>query len=117
MNPNFIKNIIEQRFDLSEREKKLINEEQFFRNLTATVQNMRKKNEKSISDLIIQIVESLLKRYKKMVSLQVKEIKSNKKLFYQLFKQKIKDNCKTLDKNLAKFELRNQLRKKNSKNN
>ena len=107
--------ILEKRLQFSEIEKQLIGEEQFIRYLTVSVQKICKNKMEQIPNCLIKLAQSLIKRYRKIVSLQVKEIMNNKKLFYHLLKQKYKDNFFTLDKNLWKVKLKKELKKPTSK--
>ena len=109
MNQQSVANLLEKHLRLSEQEKKLVKEEQFIRKMTEYVQSKTKA--KIVSDILINIMKSILKRYRQMVQMDAKEIKTNKRLFYHLFKEKLKDNFKTFDSNLVKFKIRNKLRK------
>ena len=115
MNQRIIISEIEKMPDASSLEKKLMREKQFVTGLSRVVYKICQNNIEMSSNQIGILLSSLLRRYRKMVKIEAKEIKSNGKLFLQLLKQKMRDNFKTLDRNLNKFQLRTDLRKKTSK--
>ena len=100
---------------ISPTEKKLMNEDQFILSLSKVMFRICKNNLEMMSNQLDILLNSILRRYRRMVDLQAREIQSNEKLFLQLLKQKMKDNFKSLDRNLNKFQVRNDLRRKTSK--
>ena len=116
MNYNAFKSLIEKKKDATPMEKKLMMEEEFISSLSRVITKITKNIEFASKQANI-LINSLLRRYRLMVDMQAKEAQTNKKLFMQLLKQKMRDNFKTLDKNLNKFQVRNTLRKKTSKTN
>jgi len=115
MNQRIIISEIERMPNATPEEKQLMREKQFVTGLSRVVYKICQNNIEMSSNQIGILLNSLLRRYKRMVMIQAKEVESNGKLFLQLLKQKMKDNFKTLDRNLNKFQLRKDLRKKTSK--
>lgn len=115
MNEHTILTEIERLQDVTVAEKRLLREEQFLTSLWRVVSKISKNNIKMFANQVNILLNSLLRRYRRMVHLQAREVNSNKKLFLQLLKQKMKDNFRTLDHNLRKFQLRKDLRKPNRK--
>jgi hypothetical protein len=115
MNQHTIISQINEMPTTTPEERKLMTEGQFIQALSKVVYKICKNNVEMSSNQLSILLNSLLRRYRRMVYLQAREIQSNGKLFLQLLKQKMKDNFKTLDRNLNKFQVRNDLRQKTSK--
>ena len=114
MNEHTILSEIDRLRDATPNEKRLLREEQFLASLWRVVHKISKNNIQMFSNQVNILLNSLLRRYRRMVQLQAREAQSNEKLFLQLLKQKMKDNFQTLDRNLRKFQLRGDLRRPNS---
>lgn len=115
MNEHTILTEIERLQNVTVGEKQLLREEQFLSSLWRVVSKISKNNIKMFGNQVNILLNSLLRRYRRMVDLQAREVHSNKKLFLQLLKQKMKDNFRTLDHNLRKYQLRKDLRRPNRK--
>lgn len=116
MNTQAIKSIIQSVRDLKSEERRLLADEQFIAGLTRVISKVSNNDLKIAHDQTLIMIKSIIKRYRFMVELKAREIKNNERILLQLLNQKIKDGFKTLDKNLTKFKLRNELRRKTSKN-
>ena len=115
MNRQTIKGIIDTLPSLSVEERKLLTEETFAANLCKVIARISNNDIEIAQDQTVILINSILRRHRMMVMLKAREVKQNPRILLQLLNQKMKDNFKSLDKNLSKYRLRNQLRRKTSK--
>jgi uncharacterized protein YsxB (DUF464 family) len=116
MNIQAIKSTIQSVRDLKSEERRLLANEKFILNLSKVISKISNNDVQIAHEQTLIMIKSILKRYRFMVRLEAREIKGNNRILLQLLNQKIKDGFKTLDKNLNKYKLRNELREKTSKN-
>ena len=116
MNWKIILNEI-QNFDfLIHQEKQLMKEENFLKNLSRLIIKIAGNDILQSREKLKNILDCLTKRYRKMLSYQVKEIHKGNSLFSRLLSELINDKFKRFDWNLEKIKIRKKMRKQRGKN-